>query len=183
MDGLKVMVVAFFLSQSAAFALGSSATVSAVASGMSGQAAALLSSAGGLAPIVVRLLLGVSVDRLPVTPLRTAGVMLALGGAGYLLLALSGPGTAVVGTLLAFGLARGTNGLMSQATARLFPTRVGVASGRMLSASGLAGVVGPAAFGALAAGGFALAWGVAPPAVLSSAALLLTPRLTRPYPQ
>ncbi len=153
--------------------------LSAVDAGVATATAGVLLAIGGAAGIVARLSVGWLADRRGAGHLRFVAGMLALGAVGYILLAASSLGTAVIaaGAVLAFAAGWGWPGVTLLTTVRLFPSAPGAASGMILAGAASGGVIGPPVIGIVArAFGFTWAWCVVALLATAGATLMLVCR-------
>ncbi|GAA1933725.1 MFS transporter [Nocardioides hwasunensis] len=147
------------------FVLGSAAAISmstflvdyGVSTGISAGAAGLLLALTSAATIGVRLALGVIGQR---APGRATGAVLLIGGvAGFLLLAVPGHTTTIVGAVLAGAAGWGWTGIIGVAVVQSHPTAPGAATALVQAGGCVGGIVGPLTFGLLVEGpGFRAAW-------------------------
>jgi MFS family permease len=152
--------------------------------GFAPAAAGLLLMAGSIAGISLRVGSGWLADRLGRGSLLLAGGLVGMGVLGYLGLAAGGSaGWRVVATLVAFAGGWGFPALVLLSVARTNPRAPATAMGIIRLGPSLGAIIGPLAFGALAAGpGYSAAWLMAAGSATLSAVLLLTARpLLRPY--
>ena len=102
---------------------------------------------------------------------------LALGAAGFGLLAVPGTPALIVGTVLAFGLGWAWPGLLQFAVVRLNPSAPAAATSIVQVGVYAGGFAGPIVFGALAAHvSFPTAWTVSAVVMLVSSGLMLLGR-------
>lgn len=165
---LVVLALGAALGAGAANALGTFLVAAAVSAKASPGVAGWLAAGGSLCGLVTRVSVGARADRRPGGHLRVVVGMLALGGAGYALLATDRLELMVPGAALAFGAGWGWNGLFNYAVARTHPhapakatavTQAGVFAGSVAVPLLFGQVVDHASFGAawLLAGGFVVA--------------------------
>lgn len=151
-----------------------------VFAGFTPNRAGLLLSAGGIAAIVSRMLIGwISGVRRHHHLAATAG-LLVLGGGGYLCLAAArvAPGLLLlVGALLGFAAGWGWPGLFTFAIVRLNRHAPAVATGISQTGAFVGAVVGPVTFGAIVEGfGYPAAWAVNFAMACMAAVLMLVGR-------
>lgn len=114
-----------------------------------GQAGWLFGGVSGSA-VVIRVVLGWLGDRHTGGHLRFIIIMMVAGASGFLLLALSPtPAVVVVGAVLCGALGWSWNGLFILRIVDEFRSAPAAASGYVLGANYVGGVVGPLAFGAI----------------------------------
>ncbi|MQA80100.1 MAG: MFS transporter [Streptosporangiales bacterium] len=144
----------------AANSLGAFYVESTVASGRSLATAGLLLSCASVAGIVTRLVGGWLAGRRSTRSLRAAGLMMATGTLGLVLLAFgSGTAALVVATLVAFVAGWGWPGLLQLGIVQAHMRTPAAASGVVHSGALTGGLVGPVVFGLVAAEhGFTPAW-------------------------
>jgi MFS family permease len=176
---LGLLAVAFALGVGAATALASFLVEAGVHDGLSRGAAGLLAALGGGSGIVARVVVGFAADRRGGRHLRVVAAMLACGAVGYALLAVGSAAALAAGAVLAYGLGWGWNGLFNFAVVRTHPGAPGRATGITQAGGRIGGVLGPLAFGFVAAGvSFRLAWAAtAVAALLAAGGMLLGRRL------
>jgi MFS family permease len=156
---LLVLTVALMCGMAAASTLAAFTVESGVASGLDVSTAALLLTAGSIAAIIFRVIIGFIADRMFGGHLKLVSAMLAFGAVGYVLLGLGRPGTLVIGTVIAFGLGWGFNGLFWFAVIRLHREAPAATTGMIMPGGMLGGVIGPMTFGAIVErASFASAW-------------------------
>jgi len=147
---LLVLAVGAGIGGGTANALGSfliSGTVAAhVAEGLAG----VLAAAGSVCGLVVRILITSRADRQSTNQFRVVALMLALGAAGYALLAAEVPLLMVAGALLAFGAGWGWNGLFTYSVVRSHPHAPAKATGVTQAGVFVGAVAIPPLFGLLA---------------------------------
>lgn len=176
---LLVLTVAIALGAGAANAMGAFLVSSATGSGVGHGDAGLLAAAGSLAGLGVRVGSGWLADRRSGRHLNVVAGLLGIGVTGYLLLAVATatrtPWLLLPAALIAFGAGWGWNGLFAYAVVRLHPGLAGRATGITQSGTYLGSVIGPLAFGLIAArASFAIAWSVdAGVAALAAVCMLL----------
>lgn len=159
--GLITLSVGAGLAAAAATSLGVFLVDSAVESGMDPGTAGLLFAGAALAGLVIRILLGLAMDKYPQrSPLVLITNLLALGVIGYLLLAL---GTSsllfVLGALLAYGAGWTWPGLVHFAVVRDNRANAATATGVIQTGLSLGAAAGPLLFGLLtAATSYDTAW-------------------------
>ena len=124
--------------------------ITAVESGVTEAAAGVLLVAGSGVAFAVRILAGMLADRAPSWAYTAIAGLLAVGVVGFVLIAVGGPVTIVVGTVLAFGAGTGWPGLMHYVITAEHPQHAGGVSGLILSVGNAGGFLGPVAFGLLA---------------------------------
>jgi MFS family permease len=177
--GLALAVVA-------ATSVGAFGASGGVAIGLSEAAAGLLVAAGGLAGLTIRLAAGVLADRLAVDALRGVAALVAVGAAGWAMMAgafgIDAAALYVTGLLIANAFGWGWPGLLHLAVARQFPTATAAASG--VAQTGVSGgvLMGPPVLGlVIGTAGWQTAWTLAALCALAGAlvVLLLSRRLGR----
>jgi predicted MFS family arabinose efflux permease len=135
------------------------AILSSTAAGLEEGVAGIFVAVGSVVVIFIRVGAGARADRVRSNRLVAVAVMLAASIGGYLVLMtgramLMGPGTVIT---LAFGW--GWPGLLTLAVVELYPDRPAAATGTVMAAIYMGGVVGPLLFAAIeSAGGYGPAW-------------------------
>ena len=122
----------------------------AVRAGTDPGLAGLLFAGASLTAIMTRMIAGVVCDRTSVRPLVLGGALLAVGALGISLFIVGQVWAQTVGVVLALGGSWGFPGVFWYALMRAYPETPGRITG-MMSPAAIGGVVGPLAFGALAA--------------------------------
>lgn len=155
----------------------------AVYVGFSGGAAGLLLTLGSLAAISVRLGAGVMADRRSGGHLRVVALLMFTGSIGYILLATQQSVFMIFGVLVAFGAGWGFHGLFWLAVVRNSPHAPGAATGALLPAGFIGGVVGPIGFGVLIENAnYQIAWlSSAAAAVLAGLAVVIGRRVINEF--
>lgn len=135
-------------------------TTTAVAGGIEPADAGVLLVLGSAIALVVRVAVGVLVDRHP--DLRGFGVIAALlvGGAlGFLLIATGNRVGIVAGTAIGFGAGTGWPGVLHYVVTNEHPDHAGGVSSLMLTCANVGGFIGPLLFGLMVERvSFTLAW-------------------------
>jgi predicted MFS family arabinose efflux permease len=112
--------------------------------------AGLLLALGGITNIVARLVLGWQADRRASGHLQRVSMMMVGGAVGVLLLAVAdGLVVLAIGTVLAFGVGWGYNGLLHLGTMRLYGHAAASVTGVMQAAQFVGAVAGPLTVGFL----------------------------------
>lgn len=156
---LLVLTVALMCGMAAASTLAAFTVESGVEAGLEVSAAALLLTAGSIAAIIFRVIIGFVADRINDGHINVVSAMLALGAVGYVLLGIGHPSLLVVGTVIAFALGWGFNGLFWFAVIRLHREAPAATTGLVMPGGMLGGVIGPMTFGAIVERStFATAW-------------------------
>jgi MFS family permease len=178
---LFVLAAGLFFGMGAAMGLTTYTVESATASGVGVGAAGLLLTLGSAASIVTRLVAGRLADRRGGRHLVTVARMQFAGALGLVLIATGVPSLLLVGTLIAFALAWGFNGVFWFAIVRLSPATPAAASGLVMPGGMLGGVVGPIVFGVIAETvSFQVAWlAAASWSVIAGTLMLVGRRLLR----
>lgn len=178
---LLVLAVGLAFGMAAAMALTTYTVESATAAGVGAAAAGLLLTSGSVASITTRLVAGYRADKRGGGHLVTVARMQFAGAIGILLIATQVPGLLLAGTLIAFALAWGFNGVFWFAIVRLNPATPAAASGQVMPGGMLGGVVGPIVFGWTAEqAGFQTAWYLAASwSVIAGTLMLVGRRLLR----
>lgn len=154
-------------------ALGAFLVSSAVNDGMPPGRAGLLLAASSLLGLLVRIGIGWLADQRPIHPLRAMSLLLSLGAAGCVLLALE-PAFIVVGAVLAVGAGWGWPGLYNLAVVRAYPSVAAAATGVSQTGIYLGAALGPVLLGLVAdTVGFAGLWLATATIALASAAMAL----------
>lgn len=174
---LVVMAIGLFFGMGAAMSLTTYTVESATAAGVAEGAAGLLLTLGSAASITIRLLAGRLADRRAGRHLVTVARMQFAGAIGLLLIASGIPSLLLLGTLIAFALGWGFNGVFWFAIVRMSPATPAAASGLVMPGGMLGGVAGPLVFGTIAeAVGFSAAWLMAATWSTLAGTLMLTGR-------
>jgi MFS family permease len=178
---LVVLAIGLFFGMGAAMALTTYTVESATAAGIGAAAAGLLLTLGSAASIATRLTAGYLADKRGGRHLVIVARMQFAGAIGLLLIASQVPSLLLVGTLIAFALAWGFNGVFWFAIVRLSPATPAAASGLVMPGGMFGGVVGPIAFGWIAeTAGFQVAWFTAASwSVIAGTLMLVGRRLLR----
>ncbi len=146
----------------------------AVDVGFGVASAGLLLAVGSGCGILMRLVVGWQVDRRASVSLTTVALFLALGAAGFVMLAVDAPITVVAGSMLAFALGWGWSGLFTFAVVQRNPSEPATATGITMTGIYVGAAAGPAAFGIIADRiSFTTGW-IAMAAALALGALLMT---------
>jgi predicted MFS family arabinose efflux permease len=158
---LLILTLALLCGMAAASTLAAFTVESGVAAGLDVGTAALLLAGGSIAAIAFRIVIGFVADRMVAGHLHLVSGMLAVGAVGYLLLATGRPGALVPGTLVAFALGWGFNGLFWFAVIRLYQHAPAATTGLVMPGGMTGGVIGPIVFGAIVErSSFSVAWTV-----------------------
>lgn len=183
---LGVIGAASGLAAGTATALGIFLVASAVDRGVEPGLAGLVLTMGSVVGLSVRMLHGWLADRREAARrdggrggrhIAYVSASLALGAAGFGLLAVPGTPALVVGVVLAFGLGWAWPGLLQFAVVRLNPSAPAAATSIVQVGVYAGGFGGPIVFGTLAAHvSFPTAWTVSAAVMLASSALMLLGR-------
>lgn len=185
---LGVIGAASGLAAGTATALGIFLVASAVDRGVDPGMAGLVLTMGSVVGLSMRMLHGWFADRREKARREESGgrggrhiayvsASLALGAAGFGLLAVPGTSALIVGTVLAFGLGWAWPGLLQFAVVRLNPSAPAAATSIVQVGVYAGGFGGPIVFGTLAAHvSFPTAWTVSAVVMLVSSALMLVGR-------
>ncbi|WP_308252180.1 MFS transporter [Pseudonocardia sp. KRD291] len=174
---LGVIGAASGLAAGTATALGIFLVASAVDRGVDPGLAGLVLTMGSVVGLSMRMLHGWLADRREGQHIAFVAGSLALGAAGFGLLAVPGAPALVVGTILAFGLGWAWPGLLQFAVVRLNPSAPAAATSIVQVGVYAGGFGGPIVFGTLAAHvSFPVAWTVSAVVMLVSAAGMLVGR-------
>ena len=179
---LWVLAVGFGLGVASAGALTAFLASSVVAAGMGRAAAGLLVALGGVAAITGRIAAGWMADRRSGGHLTAVAVMLAVGSAAYLALALVSyqrlAALIVPVVIVVFTVGWGWNGLFNFAIIDQYRERPAWATGITQTGGRLGGVFGPFVFGQIAThASYGAAW--ASLAVASASAATITAIVAR----
>jgi MFS family permease len=170
---LIVTAVGAALASSGPNALGAYLVASAVDTGIAEGAAGILAAAASATSLVVRVFLGRRADRRRDYGLSTVVAMLAIGAAGFALLATGQPAPFVAGAFVAFAIGWGWPGLFNLAVVDLHREAPGAASGVSQTGIYAGAAAGPAAYGLLSAEvGYPAAWGAVAALSLVAAAAM-----------
>lgn len=174
---LVLLSSAACLGAAAAGALAAFLVSGAEAAGLAEGAAGLLLTGGSALGIASRLLHGWLADRQHLDPLPRVTVLLATGGAGYLLLASGQPWAYVVGTPVAFAFGWSWPGLFNLAVVRANPSAPAAATGTTQTGVYLGALAGPALFGLLVDHhGYGPAWAATAATSVAAAVALIEGR-------
>lgn len=188
---LVFLAVAMACGVAASNALGSFVVSGAVHDGAAPGFAGLLSAAGSVVGLSVRVASGWQADRRGLlgrraadADLRTVAVLIVIGAFGFGALAAGTLGLLVPAVLVAYGGGWGYNGLFNLAVVRAYPDTPARATGVTQVGTYVGGMVGPMGFGIVAAHlGFQVGWALcAVLAVLAVAAFSLSRRRLRAGP-
>ncbi|MGI8650318.1 MAG: MFS transporter [Rubrobacter sp.] len=158
---LILLTFGFGLGSMAATPLGSFVVAWSVESGIRVETAGYLLAAGSALSIFVRVLSGHLADGLSGGRLRIVAAMLAVGVAGFLLLATGAPAAIVAGTLLAFAAGWGWPGLFNFAVVKSSSAAPAAATGITQTGASSGAALGPLAFGFMVeATSYNAAWSV-----------------------
>lgn len=156
---LIVLALGIGLGSTAATPLGAFVVGSSVNSGLEVETAGLLLAAGSAFSIVVRVFFGNLADRMSSGRLRLVAGMLALGVAGFAMLASGREYLLVVGVLLAFGAGWGWPGLFNFAVVKSNPGAPAAATGITQTGASAGAALGPLIFGLVVeARSYSAAW-------------------------
>jgi predicted MFS family arabinose efflux permease len=170
---LLLVAVGAALGSAAPGALATYVVASGVAAGIAEGTAGVLAAAGSALSLVVRVALGVRADRRGDYGFGVVVALLALGVAGYFLLAVDSPLPFAAGALVAFTLGWGWPGLFNLAVVHRHREAPGAATGVSQTGIYVGAAAGPAAFGALYAGsGYTAAWLAAGAVSLTAAGVI-----------
>lgn len=154
----------------------------AVSAGTSEALAGLLLSIGGLASVIVRLVMGRRADRRGSGHILASTVMVGIGAIGSLTMAvahLTPPNFAIVlvGAVLGLGFGWGWPGLFTFAVVRWNEDAPAAATGVTQTGLFVGAVIGPLLFGlASSRAGFAVAWSGAVVAAVVAVVIMVTAR-------
>jgi predicted MFS family arabinose efflux permease len=179
---LVLLAVGAAAGTGAATATASYLVPAGTAAGLSPGRAGTLLAVGSALGITMRLLAGWRADRDLRPQLPTVAVLLLLGAAGPVVLAIGRPGTAMAGGLLALGAGWGWTGLVFLVAVRADPTAPAAAAGVVLAGLSTGGALGPLLFG-LIVGALGYQWGWAAAAgamVVAAMAILASHRAMPP---
>ena len=172
---LTVLAVAGALGSGAANALGAFLVDSAVSAGIAAARAGLLLSLGSLGAIAARLSAGWVADHTRLDLNIVIAAMMAAGGVAFVLLPTLLPtGARSVVVLVAFVGCLGWAGVFQLSVVRQHVAAAAAATGFTQAGMFAGGLLGPIAFGTVAAGvGYAVAWRAAGVAALLAAVLVV----------
>jgi MFS family permease len=174
---LILLALGIGLGSAAAVPLGAFTVESGVAAGLQVEFAGILLAAGGVVGIVVRLALGWLADRRSAGHLRIVATMIAVGTAGFVLLATGVSWLFVLGTVLAFGAGWGWHGLFNFAVVKYNPNTPAAATGITQTGAAAGSAVGPFLFGVVVEStSYGTAWLSAGAAALGAVAAILAGR-------
>lgn len=158
---MLMIAVAGCFGAASANSLSAFLVLSSVSAGLAPAVAGYVLAFGSVVGISSRIGVGWLADRLGRAHLPIIATMLAIGAAGYLVLAAGAvhPALVFAGTLLAFGAGWGWPGLLMFAVVRLNPDSPGNASGILSAGTASGAVLGPMSFGlVVTAASFTAAW-------------------------
>jgi MFS family permease len=174
---LILLALGIGLGSAAAVPLGAFTVESGVAAGLQVEFAGILLAAGGVVGIVVRLALGWLADRRSAGHLRIVATMIAVGTAGFVLLATGVSWLFVLGTVLAFGAGWGWHGLFNFAVVKYNPNTPAAATGITQTGAAAGSAAGPFLFGVVVEStSYGTAWLSAGAAALGAVAAILAGR-------
>jgi predicted MFS family arabinose efflux permease len=167
---LVLIALGAALGSSAPCALSAYLVASAVDAGIAEGTAGILAAVGSAVSLVVRLGVGIRADRRLDYGFGMVVTLLALGCAGFALLAAGTPAPFAIGAVLAFALGWGWPGIFNMAVVHLHRDSPGAATGVSQTGIYVGAGGGPAAFGALyAMSGYTVAWLVTAAVALAAA--------------
>jgi predicted MFS family arabinose efflux permease len=175
---LLVLGLSGCVATAAATSLAAFAVTYGTGRGIGEAASGVIVAVGSLGNVAVRLATGYLADRRGWEGLAVVASTMAFGALGYFILALAdSPTWAVAGILIAF-TGWGWNGLFHMATMRSFPDFAAPATGAIVAAMAVGGVIGPAAFGLLVGhGSYPTAWLLGGLVTVLGSGLVLVARL------
>ena len=169
---LRLLAVGGALSALSIGALHGFAVVSAVRSGISEGPAGLLLAVSSLLAISVRVVVGWRIDKVDSDGFTWAVVMMAVGSAGYALLAVQSAALVPVGMFLAYGAGWGWPGLFQYAITQTFHVKPASATGITQTGFASGTALGPIGFGFVADRlGYGWSWSAVVVSSLLAAAL------------
>lgn len=161
-QGLMLVTLGGGLAMTAAGGMAAFLVTYAVHVGVAEGTAGALYAAASMAGLLVRIVAGGLADRTRTIGFRPVAVMMALGGLGYVALALHSPLLLVLGTGLAFTCGWAWAGLMSYGLVRTFPDHPAEATGTVQFGTTVGVAAGPLVLGfTVEHGGFGAMWLVA----------------------
>ena len=174
---LVLLAIGAGFGTAATISLGGFLVTFAVDRGFSIEQGGQLLALGSLVGIVSRIFSGYRADKRGRRHLVAVAVMMVGGSAGLFLFALfdSVP-MLIAGTVLAFGLGWGWNGVLHLAVARYSTIPLGAATSVVQTAMSLGAAIGPITFGLLAAIAFPAAWAAAGAVLACGAVFILLGR-------
>lgn len=143
---LMTLSCGLMLALAAASSLATFTVDAAISEGFSAALAGTLLTAGSAASILVRISSGFWIDKYLGRPLTAVTIMMAIGGCGFLTMAVF-PQLFALGLIAAFAFGWGFNALFWYAIVRLSPGRTGRATGIVMAGGMLGGTIGPIVFG------------------------------------
>jgi MFS family permease len=172
------ITIGLALGVGAANALTAFLVSAAVAGGLGLAAAGLLAALGGTSAAGMRVVVGVLADRHRGAGFTAVTALLALGGVGYLLLAVADADREALllaaGTVLAFAAGWGWNGLFYLVVVSAHLDLAARVTSVTQMGGRLGGAVGPLMFGLLVVhGGYSVAWLATAAMALAGAAVIL----------
>jgi MFS family permease len=176
-SGLVLTAVATSLANASANSLGAFLPAWTFSLGMSPRASGLLLALGAAICAVGRVVSGVAADRRGGRNLPVVAALMAVGAAGFFLLAQGDLRLVVLGALIAFGLGWSWPGLLIFAVVRVGRDRPALASSAVQAGGFAGGAIGPPLFGWLVIStSYETGWRAAGLLTLVAAALLLYTR-------
>lgn len=146
---LVVLSLGIGMGAAAAGAMAAFIVTGAVEVGMAEGTAGLVLTAGSLAGVVVRLVLGARADRVVGDQLVTVSLLMAIGALSIAMFAVGTEVSYLLATPLAFGAGWAWPGLFNLSLVRRYPEAPGAATGATQTGTYMGAAVGPMAFGAL----------------------------------
>jgi len=179
---LAIVMCGVTLGNAALGAINAFLVAAAPDAGVSGSLAALTLAAGSALTIALRIALGARTDRRGgADPLPTVIALLALGAAGFALVATQSAGLFLSGALLVLTCGWAWMGLFTYAVVTRYAVAPEMATGVMQTGFFAGGVLGPVSFGLVVqVGSFTLGWVAATLGVLVAAGAVLAGRRVLP---
>lgn len=175
---LLLLAVAFGLGNVASAPLPTFFVASAVDAGVSGEFAGALLAIGSVVAISVRIVAGVTSDRLPSGHLYLCAGMLGCGSLGIALLTAGQPVLMAIGVIVAMAGTWGYNGVFLYAVIRTYRDTPGAATGALMPGAMMGATTGPLLFGMVVDGfSYPVAWGLSvATAVLAAGGMVIGAR-------
>jgi MFS family permease len=174
---LFLLALGIGLGSAAATPLGAFLVESSVAAGLRVETAGLLLASGSAANIVVRVVFGRFADGMSGGRLLLVAAMLAVGIAGFGMLATGKAALILPGALLAFAAGWGWPGLFNFAVVKTSPDAPAAATGITQTGASGGAAVGPLVFGLVAqVASYGVAWLVCGATALGALVAILTGR-------
>lgn len=172
---LLVIAAASALAFGAATTVGAFLVDSVVSAGGQPTLAGTILTVASVVCIGVRLMIGWQTDRMTSPSIRLVAGLMAIGAAGFVMLASVPPTVGHFGAVIAMGAGWGWSGLLYHVVADAHPQAPASATAVATTGNALGATIGPLVFGLIASGlGFTTAWAVSAAAMFLAAILMLS---------